>query len=328
VNETAAGPGLEEFSLPGEEDVEVTEEKVGGLALLDSNTALGAVDRAAIDVQINTAKQFPRSITKSMREAQSMACVDAKTAETMVYALKRGKGRDAKIIEGPSVRLAEIMVYSFGNMRIDADIVGQDKQFVTAMGTCFDLEKNVATRIRVKRRITDKHGRTYSEDMIGVTANAAISIALRNAVFKTIPFSLTNRIYQDARAAMLGKGTLKEKRTKVFEHFGKLGVKPEEIFALLEVRGEDDILEDQLVTLRGFANAIKEGEMTVESVFRSEAEQTSAGTDQLNAELKKSRQSGTPAKAKTSPDVRTADCVPQCTAEKHHPDCKHFADEA
>lgn len=281
---TESGPGMEEFVLP--EDVEITEDKVSegsSLAVLDSSTALGAVDRAAIDVQINTAKQFPRSLTTAMREARSLACVDAKTAESMVYALKRGRGRDEKIIEGPSVRLAEIMVYSFGNMRIDADIVGQDKQFVTAMGTCFDLEKNVAVRIRVKRRITDKKGRTYSEDMIGVTANAAISIALRNAVFKVIPQSLTNRIYQAARHAMLGKGTLKEKREEWFAYFAKLGVKPEEIFALLKVKGMDDVMEDQLITLLGFANSIKEGEMTVDTVFRSDA--PSNGADELNAAI-------------------------------------------
>lgn len=318
MNETAAGPGMEDFVLP--EDVEIVEEKVGNsLALLDSNSALGAVDRAAIDVQVNTAKQFPRSITKSMREAQSLACVNKETAETMVYALKRG----TKIIEGPSVRLAEIMVYSFGNIRIDADIVGQDKQFVTAMGTCFDLEKNIATRIRVKRRITDKNGRTFNEDMIGVTSNAAISIALRNAVFKVIPFSLTQRVYQAARAAMLGAGTLEEKRKNALGHFVKLGVKLEEIYALLGVGGMDDVMEDQMVTLRGFANSIKEGEMTVESVFRSGSQ--SNGTTELNEALK----------ARSAPKVPTPvavrpDCNKKCRVEDghvlHHAECKHFSD--
>lgn len=318
MNETAAGPGMEDFVLP--EDVEIVEEKVGNsLALLDSNGALGAVDRAAIDVQVNTAKQFPRSITKSMREAQSLACVDRKTAETMVYAVKRG----GKIIEGPSVRLAEIMVYAFGNIRNDADIVGQDKQFVTAMGTCFDLEKNVATRIRVRRRITDKNGRTYNEDMIGTTSNAAISIAYRNAVFKTIPFSLTNRIYQMARKAMLGQGTLVEKRKEMLEHFAGLKVKPEEIFALLEVKGLDDVMEDQLVTLRGFANSIKEGEMSVETVFRSGAQ--SNGTTELNEALK----ARSAPKAPTPVAVRP-DCNKKCRVEDghvlHHAECKHFSD--
>ncbi|MFN8826683.1 MAG: hypothetical protein ACK501_17070, partial [Planctomycetota bacterium] len=49
------------------------------------------------------------------------------------------------------------------------------------------------------RRITGKNGRRYSSDMIGVTGNAACSIALRNAVFRGIPRAFWIDIY-DARA--------------------------------------------------------------------------------------------------------------------------------
>lgn len=322
TNTQNAGPGLDEFVLPGEEDIVVIEEAAGGLQLLDSGSALSAVERANIDVQITTAKRYPRQITTAIREAQSMACVDAKTAETMTYALKRGKGRDAKIIEGPSVRLAEIMAYAWGNMRIDSQIVAEDKTHITAQGTCFDLQKNIATRVQVKRRITDKNGKRYNDDMIGVTGNAAISIALRNAVFKVIPFSLTSRVYLAARAAMLGQGTLKEKRANAMEHFAKLGVKPDEIYALLDVKGEDDVLEDQLVTLRGFANAIKEGEMTVESVFRSDVEQTSSGTDEINAALAAKKKGASATKAASKADCEACGVK----AGQPHKDACPYAD--
>lgn len=264
---------------PIEDETIIEVEPVPGgssLALLDNASALTATERAQIDIQVSTAKQYPRSITKALRDAGSLACLDEETAESMLYTLKRG----GKLIEGPSVRLAEIMSHSWGNLRVDADIVGEDKTFVTAMALCWDLEKNVGIRIRVKRRITDKHNKRYNDDMIGVTSNAAISIALRNAVFKVIPHSLTNRIYKDARAASLGKGTLEQKRTAVLEYFAKLKVKPEEIFAVLDVKGIDDIMEDQLVTLRGLANAIKEGELSVETVFRSSGK--SDGAQELN----------------------------------------------
>lgn len=249
--------------------------------LMDAGVALSAVDRAAIDVQVATAKRYPRSVDKALKEALTLATLDEETAASMFYALPRS----GKTIEGPSARLAEIMAYSWGNLRVDADIVAEDKTHVTAMGTCFDLEKNVAVRVRVKRRITDKKGKRLNEDMIGVTSNAAISIALRNSVFKVIPAALIRRIYLAARTASLGKGgTITQKRQKALEWFGKLGVQPEQVFQVLDVKGIDDIGEEQLITLRGLRTAIQEGETTVEQAFGRE--QHSEGTDELNQALK------------------------------------------
>lgn len=255
------------------EDVEV-------LTLLDGAGALSTVDRASIDMQIATAKQYPRSVDKALKEALTLATLDEETAGSMFYALPRS----GKTIEGPSARLAEVMAYSWGNLRVDADIVAEDKTTVTAMGTCFDLEKNVAVRVRVKRRITDKHGKRYNEDMIGVTSNAAISIALRNSVFKVVPRAFVDRIYAAARKASIGQGgTMAQKRQKALDLFAKMGVKPEELFKVLSIRGLDDIGEDELVTLRGLLNAIKEGDTTVEMTFRPSS--TSGATEELNAAL-------------------------------------------
>lgn len=262
-----------------DEDIDV---EVGSLSLLDGAGALGAVDRASIDVQVSTAKQYPRSVDKSLKEAMTLATLDEETAATMFYVLPRG----GKKIEGPSTRLAEVMAYSWGNLRADADIVAEDKTHVTAMGTCFDLEKNVAVRVRVRRRITDKRGKRFNEDMIGVTSNAAISIALRNAVFKVIPAALVGRIYQEARKASVGKGgTMVQRRQAALEWFGKVGVTPEQVFELLEVRGIEDVGMDELITLRGLKTAIKDGETTVEQAFRRV--DASEGTDELNEALAK-----------------------------------------
>lgn len=255
-------------------------EDVQAVQIFDGSTALTAVDRAAIDSQVATAKQYPRSITNALREAVTLATLDETTAQSMFYALKRS----GKLIPGPSVRLAEIMAYAWTNLRIDADIVAEDKTMVTAMGTCFDLEKNVAIRVRVKRRITDSKGRRYNEDMISVTSNAAISIALRNAVFKVVPRAYVDKVYAAAKTASLGKGgTMEAKRLAVVEWFGKLGVKPEEVFAVADVKGIDDIGEDELIALRGLANSIKDGETTVTEAFRAKGE--SAAVVDLNAAL-------------------------------------------
>ncbi len=268
--------------------------EVGTLATMEASTAMEAVDRASIDMQVATAKKYPRSVDKALKEALTLATLDEETAASMFYALPRS----GKTIEGPSARLAEIMAYSWGNLRVDADIVAEDRTTVTAMGTCFDLEKNVAVRVRVKRRITDRNGKRYNEDMIGVTSNAAISIALRNCVFKVIPAALTRRIYGEARTASLGKGgTITQKRQKALEWFGKLGVSEAQVFEALGVRGIDDVGEEQLVTLRGLRTAIQDGETTVEQAFSrsSDSEDAKDLDEALKAPEKgKGRKSGQP----------------------------------
>src|SRR5262245_11187920 len=157
--------------------------------ILHTATALESLNRSEIDIQIATARKYPRSLLKFKNDAEAMACLDEETASSCFYALKRAE----KPIEGPSVRLAEIVASAWGNLRSGARIIAEDEKFVVAQGACHDLEKNVAFQVEVRRRITDKNGRRYSDDMITTTCNAACSIALRNAIFKAIPGAYVNR---------------------------------------------------------------------------------------------------------------------------------------
>lgn len=229
--------------------------------------ALGALEqltRGEIDVQIVTAKRFPRSIETFKKRALSMATLDVETAAACFYVLPRG----GKNIEGPSARLAEIVASAWGHMRIEARTVSEDDRFVTARGTAWDLENNVAIAFEVRRRITDKQNHRYNDDMIGVTANAAASIALRNAVFKVVPSAFTREIYHECRRVAVGDAkTLATTRATMLEYFQKMGVMPGRVFALLEVKGIEDITLDHVATLRGLATAIKEGETSVDEAF-------------------------------------------------------------
>lgn len=264
---------MEEFD--GEE-LETTE-------IVPASGIVGQIDKAQLDVQIATAKAYPRSIDKALKEAMTLATMDEDTAGGMFYVLPRS----GKKIEGPSARLAEVMAYSWQNLRAEADVVDIDGKYVTAMGTCFDLERNVAVRVRVKRRITDKNGVRYNDDMIGVTSNAACSIALRNAVFKVIPQALTKRIYEGARKASIGKaGTFQQKRQNALTWFVKAGISEKQVFELLGVKGADDLGEEQLIELRGIKTALTDGETTVEQLLsRNKGE--SDGAAELNAAVRR-----------------------------------------
>src|SRR3954464_1853056 len=144
-----------------------------------STVALGADPE--IGREIATAKRFPRSVTTFMRRAKEMATLTPEIAASCIYALPRKENGRQKNIEGPSARLAEICASAWGNLRAEGKVLGNDDQFVTARGTAWDVESNVAIAYEVKRRITTSKGDRYGADMIGVTGNAAASIALRNA---------------------------------------------------------------------------------------------------------------------------------------------------
>lgn len=226
---------------------------------------LRLITDAEIDRQISTAKRYPRSIVAFKRQALEMATLDEQTAGSMFYVLPR----DGKRIEGPSVRLAEIVGSAWGNLRYGARIVEVGATVVRAQGVAYDLEKNVSASVEVSRRITDRRGKRYSEDMIGVTSNAACAVALRQAIFKVVPFAYVKDIYQTAQKVSLGKGlTMAQRRARAFEWFGKLGAKQEQVLKMAGVGGVDDLGEDELVVLRGIMTSIQEGETSIEEVLR------------------------------------------------------------
>jgi hypothetical protein len=162
--------------------------------------ALSQITSSEIEQQVAVARRFPRSITGFRREATQLVTMDEDTAGECMYALPRA----GKKIEGPSARFAEIIANSWGNCRAGARTMDDDGKFVTAMGFFFDTQKNVAITYEVKRRITDKDGKTFKDDMIGVTANAACSIALRNAILKGVPKAFWKPVYDAARKCAIG----------------------------------------------------------------------------------------------------------------------------
>jgi hypothetical protein len=241
---------------------EVVREVGGGMDAGSSMVSL--LNKSEIDQQIATAHRFPRNLTRFRREALQMVTLNEAVAEQCIYALPR----DGKTIEGPSARFAEVVASAWGNCRAGARVVDDRGEFVTAQGVFHDLERNVAITYEVQRRIVDKHGKRYKPDMIGVTANAACSIALRNAILKGVPKAFWDDMYGAARQVVMGDvKTLANRRADAIAAFQKFGVTPEQICAKLEVAGTQDIGLEHLVVLRGLLTAIKDGDTTPEDAF-------------------------------------------------------------
>lgn len=229
---------------------------------------IALLNKGEIDMQIATAHKYPRSIKRFRDEVQQMVTLNEQVAGECVYALPR----DGKTIEGPSARFAEVVASAWGNSRAGARVVNDQGDFVTAQGVFHDLEKNVAITYEVQRRITNKNGQRFKADMIGVTANAACSIALRNAILKGVPKAFWADMYDAARQCIMGDvKTLANRRADAIAVFQRYGVMPAQIFERLDISGEEDITLEHLLTLRGLLTAIKEGDTTAELAFAKDA---------------------------------------------------------
>lgn len=225
-----------------------------------------ALSRAEIDQQISTARTYPRSIERAVKNILTLATLDEETAESCIYALPRG----GKPIKGPSARFAEIIASQWGNCRIGARTVHVDKteKYVEAEGVFHDLETNMARRALVRRRISDKHGRVLSDDMIIVTGNAAASIASRNAILAGVPRAVWRKAYERCEQVVAGSvEMLAVTIEKTMKAFAAFGVSPERVCAAIGIGRLADIKIDHIPTLRGMYAALKNGEATVEEMF-------------------------------------------------------------
>jgi hypothetical protein len=227
-----------------------------------------AVDlaRAEIDQAIATAHRYPRMIDTVIKKIETMACYNEQAAENCIYSLPRG----GKPIIGPSIGFANVVAQAWGNCTDGARItyIDRKEKVVIAEGGFHDLETNRKTVLPVQRRIVDKQGRLFSDDMIMVTGMAAASIARRNAILNAVPRALWFPIYE--RALQIVRGdveTFAERKDKALKAFAQFGVKPEQVYVALGLKGEADLTLEHIAPMRGMYSALRDGSMTVEEMF-------------------------------------------------------------
>lgn len=226
-------------------------------------------DKAQIDIQISTAKSFPRNIKRATENSIAVVTMDEQTASSCHYSLPRGNKR----ISGPSVHMARIIAQNWGNLRVESKIVGVEDKMVTSQAVAFDLENNLAIKVEVKRSIMTKSGR-MNNDMIVVTGNAANAISMRNAILAVVPKAVVDKVYNAAKQVMTGdisdKNKLLKKRKQVFDTFkDDYDVSEKELLEAVGRSSVKDINAEDLVTLIGLGQAIRDGDTTVEEQFRS-----------------------------------------------------------
>ncbi|MDD4970780.1 MAG: hypothetical protein PHT07_15240 [Paludibacter sp.] len=275
---------------------------------------LEAQQRAQYDIQIATAKKFPRKPdAEILKKCIELATIDEDVAASCRYVLPP---RDGKEISGPTVHLAQILAQQYGNMRVEATVktINRIEKQVVSQGICFDLQTNYAVKMEVTKsiRINDKRkpnfGQLYSEDMIGVTCNRANAIAYRNAVFKVVPRSITDAVLK-ATIKKISDGLndqkkLAERRKSIIESFKNTFKVPENLLLKsIGLKSPDEIAVEHIPTLRSMFQALRDGESTVEEMFNPKASDpgTPAEADKVTRIFKKKESGPDDSKATGSP---------------------------
>lgn len=233
-----------------------------------SVTQLDAVEKANVDVQVSTAKMYPRNISRIKTNSIALVTMDKETAQSCSYALPRG----GKPITGPSVHLARILAQQYGNMRAEARVVEITDKHIVSRATAWDLESNYAVAFEVRRSIVGRSGR-YNDDMITVTGNAANAIAYRNAVLAIIPKGIMESAYKAAQDLITGdlsdEAKLVARRKKALDYFNdEYGITEAEVLKMLGKQTIQQIKAEQIALMLSTQQALKDGDTTVDELMK------------------------------------------------------------
>lgn len=280
------------------------------------------IDHAEIDLQIATAHRYPRDVVKAKLKMQSIATMDPDTAASCFYTLPRG----GKAIQGPSIRMAEIALGCWGNLRAATRITSVDlgpNPTVEIEAAIHDLESNVAIRMSKRRRITKKKSKDApDEDDINLAANAGSAIALRDAVFKIVPRSVVLPVLEQAKLVAAGDAkSLAQRRDAVVKRLEVLGVLRVKIFAAVGVKTIEEIDLEKLGTLIGLGTAIRDGAITIDEAFPDAEVEKQTAEAAFTKPAEKAPEP--PAKAPEPPAKATAPVPPDHTVSAqgvHAPD--------
>jgi len=278
-----------------------------------SENQIQSIVRAEIDMKVATAKQYPRVLSRVKQDMLSFATLDEETASACFYTLPRG----GKTIQGPSVRLAEIAISSFGNISAGTRVLSVDASsenpHVTIQSVCHDMQNNVTVSIEKRRAINAKKNKDgtkkpISDDDIQLAVNACSAVAFRDAAFKVIPQALIKPVFDAAKRVAVGDvKSLSVNRQKIVDRLKQMGATEDRILAVVEARKIDDITVERLEILIGLGTSIRDGQTTIEKAFPPiEQEQPERGQ---SAELK------LPRKKREPKEEKTADTHPELQPE-------------
>lgn len=243
--------------------------------------AQSSVSREMEEVKgaIFLAKQFPRNYFEAEKRILD-ACKRPSLAETAMYTYNRGSTK----VEGPSIRLAEVLAQNWGNLSYGIQELEQRNGESVAKAYCWDLETNVRQEktFTVKHSLKTRQGLKQLTDPRDIYEKVANDGArrVRACILSVIPGDVVEMAIEQCRQTLTGNSDkpLKDRVSAALNHFKeKYGVTQE----MIEDRfgyAASSFSEFDLVQLTSIRNSLKDKMSTLEDWFNKDiGKQQSSG---------------------------------------------------
>lgn len=230
------------------------------------------------------AKAYPRDLVQVQKNASAELMIVPGLAARSYYSIpyNQGKSNESRV-EGPSIKAAMTLLRNWGNAIDGGRVASEDKSNFYVEGMFFDLQTNRFSMrpIRVSKFYKPKGSQGLvprDGDALYNAVQAGISKAIRNAILANLPDWLVHGYFNTAKQIVLNPPKEMGKVVKSIQErvvdgqnaiIKKFGVTPEEMREYL-TNNADSIEDDAalLVHLQGLFNSLKDGEYSVDKVFR------------------------------------------------------------
>lgn len=245
-------------------------------------------EASEIQAMVFMAKQFPRNQIQAADRILN-ACTRQTLADSAVYSYPRG----GQNIEGPSIRLAEVLAQNWGNLDFGIRELSQENGVSTVEAYAWDLETNVrqAKVFQVAHKRMARVGTktlTDPRDIYEMVANQG-SRRLRACILSIIPGDIVEAALAQCsvtQAASVGATPeeIKETIRKLTATMEKFGITAENIQDRYQCRLEA-IRPAQIVELRKIYTSLKDGMskpsdwFAIQEVKKSDAQDLNAMVD-------------------------------------------------
>lgn len=252
-----------------ERKIEETELSSAPMELLAQGASIVKLEN---DVQMQIAVQRPRDEKKILELSLRELDLYPSMAKEAIYRKPVGKDETGqmKYADGPSIRMAESLGNRWANSSYGLTVVSEDEESATIAGVFLDYELN--TRHVIEAKVSKwyktskgqvvRHAPDRFSDLI-LKANG--SKILREVILRSLPAGLRKEYEFKAREVMKME-PIAQQRKALLERFIELQGSQE----MLEKWKEKPLIKwskEDIIDALGLANAIRDGEATIEGVF-------------------------------------------------------------
>jgi hypothetical protein len=212
------------------------------------------------------AKKFPRNQDQAFANIMK-SCKRQFLAEQAIYAYPRG----GKLVEGASIRLAEVLLMNWGNCEAGIREISQSNGMSIAEAYAIDFETNtrIAKIFHASHRIGTKNGikiLTEPRDIYLEVANQGAR-RMRSCILAIVPGDIVDAAMEQCKETLKnGSEPIADRIRKLTIAFDELGVKVEHLEKRLGHK-LDSTIDHELITLRGIYKSLKDGMASREDFF-------------------------------------------------------------